>query len=172
MQVLPSLLNKREAIDIYVKCEAENDADEEVDSQAMPAFLETLATIAIDTADTVYSRVSKGADPAPDTLSCIKRYATGCAGAYQETLNRAIASLIHRKRAAVAAAAWTAVTDHDAIEREGMAGWDGFDFDDPQLVSQWQVQALEMKKQRQEDHQVMEQQIQVVTRYVEWARTT
>lgn len=44
-QVLPDLLSKHEAVDVFMECEEENDADEQAEAMLLPAFMETLAMV-------------------------------------------------------------------------------------------------------------------------------
>lgn len=45
LQVLPNLLSKHEAVDVFMECEEENDADEQTEAMLLPAFMETLAMV-------------------------------------------------------------------------------------------------------------------------------
>lgn len=47
-QVLPDLLSKHEAVDVFMECEEENDADEQAEAMLLPAFMETLAMVSRD----------------------------------------------------------------------------------------------------------------------------
>lgn len=43
--VLPVLLSKSAALEVFMACEEANDADEQPDAMLFPAFLETLAEV-------------------------------------------------------------------------------------------------------------------------------
>lgn len=45
LQVLPDLLSKHEAVDVFMECEKENDVDEQTEAMLLPAFMETLAMV-------------------------------------------------------------------------------------------------------------------------------
>ncbi|GFR43875.1 hypothetical protein Agub_g5004 [Astrephomene gubernaculifera] len=74
--VLPVLLSKNTAHEVFVRCEAENDGDELPNCMFYPAFLETLAEVALEVGKDVIQHLR--AATSPDDLKLLGRYAECC----------------------------------------------------------------------------------------------
>ncbi|MEW5303986.1 MAG: hypothetical protein WDW36_006629 [Sanguina aurantia] len=75
-EVLPDLLSKHEAVDVFMECEEENDADEQTEAMLLPAFMETLAMVALRVGDHMNRRIRDAVSP--DEMRALKCYVDRC----------------------------------------------------------------------------------------------
>ncbi|GIL46567.1 hypothetical protein Vafri_3543 [Volvox africanus] len=74
--VLPVLLSKHAALEVFMRCEAANDGDERANAMFYPAFLETIAEVALEVGKYAVARIR--AATSPDDLKVLHRYAESC----------------------------------------------------------------------------------------------
>ncbi|EFJ45399.1 hypothetical protein VOLCADRAFT_118360 [Volvox carteri f. nagariensis] len=74
--VLPVLLSKHAAIEVFIRCEAANDGDERANAMFYPAFLETIAEVALEVGKYAVPRIR--AATSPDDFKVLRRYADCC----------------------------------------------------------------------------------------------
>ncbi|GLC72051.1 hypothetical protein PLESTF_001198800 [Pleodorina starrii] len=74
--VLPVLLSKHAALEVFIRCEAANDGDERANAMFYPAFLETIAEVALEVGKYAVSRMREATSP--DDLKVLRRYAESC----------------------------------------------------------------------------------------------
>ncbi|KAG2453435.1 hypothetical protein HYH02_001658 [Chlamydomonas schloesseri] len=74
--VLPVLLSKHEALDVFVRCEARNDGDEKANAVLYPTFLEALAEVALAVGDGAASHIRSASSN--EDLAILQRYADCC----------------------------------------------------------------------------------------------
>ncbi|GIL90638.1 hypothetical protein Vretimale_15768 [Volvox reticuliferus] len=74
--VLPVLLSKHAALEVFMRCEAANDGDERANAMFYPAFLETIAEVALEVGKYAVPRIR--AATSPDDLKVLRRYSESC----------------------------------------------------------------------------------------------
>ncbi|KAG2498841.1 hypothetical protein HYH03_003033 [Edaphochlamys debaryana] len=90
--VLPVLISKNAALDVFSQCEAAHDGDEKNNNMFFPAFLEALAEVALAVGEGSVPRLRTTSSP--DELKLLRRYGEACPPphgplvqqAYQEVL--------------------------------------------------------------------------------------